>query len=126
MVERSWESTGLEILREKDFSGDRLNRPGVYVVCFGATWCPVTRRFIPRFVAEKSRLGGTLAIADITDTNGPLWDTFRIRITPSILVFREGKVHLRVDGRRFLGIVSSELSRLETVMPGAPPPGANR
>jgi len=112
VAERSWEATGLEVLREGDFSGVHLNRPGVYVVCFGATWCPVTRRFIPRFVAEKGKVGGTLAIADITDTDGPLWDTFRIRITPSVLVFREGEIHSRVDGRRFFGISSSELSRL--------------
>lgn len=123
MVERSWESTGLEILREKDFSGVRLNRPGIYVVCFGATWCPVTRRFIPKLVAERTKLGGTLAIADITDTNGPLWETFRIRITPSILVFRDGDVRLRVDGRRFVGISSSELARLVGAVPAGTPPG---
>lgn len=128
MVERSWDSTGLEILRENDFSGVRLNRPGIYVVCFGATWCPVTRRFIPKLLAEKTKIGGTLAIADITDTHGALWDTFRIRITPSILVFQDGSVYLRFDGRRFIGVSSSELSRLVATVPArtsadAPPGG---
>jgi thiol-disulfide isomerase/thioredoxin len=114
MTEPSWSSTGLEVLHDTDFSGTHLNRTGVYVVCFGATWCPVTRRFMPKFVAGQGKFGGTVAIADITDLESPLWETFRIRITPSILVFREGEVVRRVDGRRFLGIRSAALAELET------------
>lgn len=116
MSERSWTDTGLEVLGEKDFSGTRLNRPGVVVVCFGATWCPVTRRFMPRFVAERPRLSGTLAVADITDLNSTLWDTFHIRITPSIIVFRDGEIRTRVDGKRFFGITTSALTQLESTL----------
>lgn len=114
MRDDSWAPTGLEILREKDFEGTRLNRPGVYVVCFGALWCPITRRFMPKFVAGRGRVHGTLAIADITSTDSPLWDTFQIRITPSVLVFRDGHVQHRLDGTRFVGITTSGLSRLES------------
>ena len=110
--EVGWSSTGLEVLVTKDFREGRLDRPGLYVVCFSATWCPVTRRFMPKFVAEKGTLPGTLAVADITDLNDPLWDDFRIRITPSIIVFRDGAAHLRVDGRRFLGITGSAMAGL--------------
>jgi thiol-disulfide isomerase/thioredoxin len=119
--DRSWSSTGLEILREPDFSGTHLNRAGVYVVCFGATWCPPTRRFMPKFVAGKGKLGGTLAIADITDLKSPLWETFRIRITPSVLVFRDGEVERRLDGRRFVGLTSSSLAQLESPSPPSGP-----
>ena len=113
-VQRSpWEPTGLSVLRGEDFSGVRLNRSGTFVVCFGAAWCPITRRFMPKFVAERERIRGTLAIADITDTNDPLWDTFRIRITPSILAFQDGEVRIRVDGRRFIGVTAAAMRRLE-------------
>jgi len=88
----------------------------VYVVCFGATWCPPTRRFIPKLVAERGKLPGTLAIADITDLKDPLWDTFRIKITPSIVVFRDGVVQMRVDGKRIFGITGSALTRLEQAL----------
>ena len=115
-----WDSTGLEVLRTGDFSGDQLNRAGTFVVCFGAAWCPITRRFMPKFVAEHGRIRGTLAIADITDNRDPLWDTFRIRITPSIVVFEDGRVQLRIDGRRFIGIPRSALDRLETALPRPP------
>lgn len=114
MAAENWTSTGLEILVDKDFSGTRLNRPGVYVVCFGATWCSITRRFMPKFIAERGRLPATLAVADITDYDSLLWDAFRIRITPSIIVFREGEVQFRVDGKRFIGITGGALAQLES------------
>ncbi len=119
-TETPWSSTGLEVLREADFSGDRLGRPGVYVVCFAARWCPVTRRFLPGFVAERGKLGGTLAIADITEWESPLWETFRIRITPTVIVFHDGRVERRVDGRRFFGISPSALARLRTATSTSP------
>jgi len=110
----NWSSTGLEVLSTSDFPDGRLNRPGTYVVCFGATWCPPTRRFMPKFVALKGTLGAQVAIADITDRNDPLWDEFRIRITPSIIVFRDGNVQMRLDGRRFFGISDSDLTKLKS------------
>jgi thioredoxin-like negative regulator of GroEL len=113
MTDAPWASSGIEVLRTKDFLAQRLNRTGTYVVCFAAEWCPVTRRFMPKFVARKDALDGTLAIADITDTNDPLWDDFRIRITPSIVVFRDGMERTRIDGRRFIGITHSKMGRLE-------------
>lgn len=111
-----WSSSGLEVLGTRDFHDRQLNRPGTYVVCFGAEWCPVTRRFMPEFAARKDALPGTLAIADITDKEDPLWDRFRIRITPSIIVFRDGAEQMRVDGRRFLGITRSKLADLEKAL----------
>jgi thioredoxin-like negative regulator of GroEL len=116
MTETPWASTGLEVLGKKDFQDRRLNRPGTYVVCFAAPWCPHTRRFMPRFVARKDALPATLAIADITDTENPLWDDFRIRITPSIVVFRDGVEQSRIDGRRFIGITTSNMAKLEEAL----------
>lgn len=113
MSATSWESAGLEVLRQSDFSGTRLQRPGEYAVCFGAVWCPVTRRFMPRFVAQREKIPGVLAIADITDLESPLWDTFRIKITPTILFFHDGAIRARLDGKRFIGITAGALSQFE-------------
>jgi thioredoxin-like negative regulator of GroEL len=111
-----WAFTGLEVLRKTDFTEGRLSRPGTYIVCFGAAWCPVTRRFMPHFIALKNAVPATVAIADITDLNDPLWDDFRIRITPSIIVFRDGSVLQRLDGHRFLGITRSALEKFQESM----------
>jgi hypothetical protein len=116
MTAATWEGLGLEVLRTHDFVDGRLTRPGRYVVCFGATWCRPTRRFMPKFVAEKGAFPGTLAIADISDMNDPLWDVFRLRITPSIIVFQDGAVWKRVDGRRVFGITDPALAELRNTL----------
>ena len=69
---------------------------------------------MPKFVALNGTLAARVAIADITDRNDPLWDVFRIRITPSIIVFRDGNVQMRLDGRRFFGISDSDLTKLKS------------
>lgn len=112
-----WATVGLEVLQSSDFHGGQLNRSGLYVVCYAAEWCPVTRRFMPRFSALRATVHATLAIADITDLESPLWDDFQIRITPSIIVFNDGKVLQRVDGKRFIGITAGRLSVLERSIP---------
>lgn len=71
---------------------------------------------MPSFLALHGKVPGTMAIADITDTDNPLWDDFRIRISPSILVFRDGALVSRVDGRRFLGITRSDLRKFEQTL----------
>ncbi len=114
-----WASMGVEVFTTGDFPDGRLNRPGTWIVCFAAAWCPVTRRFLPKFLVRRGSTPPP-AIADITDRNDPLWDTFRIRITPSILVFRDGNVLPRIDGRRFFGVTAGDLARLELAFPRGP------
>lgn len=128
----SWDSTGLEVLKTGDFDGTRLKRPGIYAVCFGATWCPPTRQFVPKFVARNGHLPATLAMADITAWEDPLWDVFDIKITPTMVVFRDGEPVSRFDGRRMLGLRESDLDKLAASLdalrttPGAAPGNSSR
>jgi hypothetical protein len=124
---RSWETVGLEVLTTGDFDGTRLQRPGVYAVCFGATWCYPTRRFVPKFASRKGSIPAHLAIADITRWEDPLWDVFRIRITPTMMVFLDGEPIGRFDGRRVIGLRPSDLDKLEAlVVRSAATAGADR
>jgi Thioredoxin len=111
-----WEDQGLEVLRTKDFDARRLQREGVYAVCFGAIWCGPTRVFVPKFVARNGRVPATLAIADITDWDDPLWDTFEIKITPTMMVFQNGALTGRFDGRRFRGLGDADLDKLQALL----------
>ena len=81
---------------------------------------------MPKFVARNGRLPATVAIADITDWDDPLWDSFRIKITPTVLAFRDGSPVGRFDGRRMLGLGESHLDRLTALLEGlaiSKPPG---
>jgi thioredoxin-like negative regulator of GroEL len=99
------------------------------VVCFGAEWCPYARRFVPKFADRRGAIAGTFALADITDLKDPLWDTFRIRVTPSVVVFQDGVEVARLDGRRFLGITDAAFARFGAAIgpprSGGPTPGAS-
>ena len=112
----TWDGLGLEVLHTGDFDGTHLKRKGVYSVCFGATWCPPTRRFVPKFVARSGKYPGTFAIGDITDWDDPLWDTFRIKITPTMVIFRDGRPVERFDGRRLIGLREHELDELGAIL----------
>jgi thioredoxin-like negative regulator of GroEL len=112
----SWEGLGVEVLHTSDFVGTQLKREGTYAVCFGATWCPPTRAFVPKFVARAGRLPATLAIADITDWDDPLWDSFRIKISPTMVAFQDGGPVGRFDGRRMLGLGESHLDELSALL----------
>jgi thioredoxin-like negative regulator of GroEL len=112
VADDGWAHTGLEVLHTADFEGVRLKRPGVYAVCFAATWCPPTQRFVPQFVARKGSAPASFAMADITDMEDPLWDSFHIDITPTMAVFQDGKVVGRFDGRPALALDERDLDKL--------------
>lgn len=116
MAEQGWESTGLEVLHTGDFDGRTLKRPGLYAVCFAATWCPPTRRFVPTFVERSRRVPVRFAMADITDMDEPLWDTFAIEITPTMALFQDGRLTHRFDGRRVIGLRAKDLDALESAV----------
>jgi hypothetical protein len=113
-----WQGLGLEVLGSSDFDGTNLRRDGVYAVCFGATWCLPTRGFAPKFAGQHRLPGVALAMADITQTSNPLWDVFRIKITPTMIVFRNGLPVGRIDGKLVLGLRGPDLERLGVLLAG--------
>jgi thioredoxin 1 len=101
----------MEVLSASDFQRDRLNRPGTYLVDFSATWCPYCRGFLPWFAAREGTLHATLAVADISDEDSPLWDDFDLKVTPSMIAFRDGAAIGRWNGRRWYGLDEGHLDQ---------------
>lgn len=73
-------------------------------------------RLRPKFVDRKGRLPAKLAIAEITEWKGPLWDSFQIKITPTMVVFRDGTPVGRLDRPRFIGLRDSDLDQLADLL----------
>jgi thioredoxin 1 len=101
----------MERLAPDDFDGDRLRRPGRYLVCFVATWCPFCRAFEPRFSARGSRLGATGAFADVSDEESPLWERFHLDAIPTLVAFEDGAPVGRIDGVLGRGLDDRALDR---------------
>jgi hypothetical protein len=116
-----WEGAGIEVLDAEAFEGTCLERNGGSAVGFGATWCLPTRGFVPKFVARTDRLGARTVLADIPDLESPLWDTFSIQRTPTIVVFRDGRTAERLDGRRIVGLRNSDRDRRTEMLSGLSP-----
>lgn len=86
------------ILGPDDFQGNRLLRPGTWVVAFLADWCPFCRDFAPKIFGAGGQ-GYQIAGANVSEPDSLLWDVFGIEVIPTVIVFRNGSVVFRADGR---------------------------
>jgi thiol-disulfide isomerase/thioredoxin len=86
----------LERLDARAFDGQKLRRNGTWAVAFLAEWCPFCHAFAPEFARLGN--GSNLAVGDLTDYDGPLWDVFGIEVVPTVLVFRDGEIVYRANG----------------------------
>ena len=72
---------------------------------FYSSWCPYCRRFLPVFDKNVSSRGVNLVLrVRVDDYDNPLWDDYSIGAVPTVLLFEEGKVCRRLDGRYGLGL----------------------
>ncbi len=111
----------METIPPAEFEGDRLRRPGRVVVAFVADWCPYCRAFLPHFEAWSKEASVPFALGNVSDEESPLWDTFQIKIVPTVVAFEDGKIAWRVDGRWARGISEKEFRRGFAPWSAAPP-----
>ncbi len=81
-----------------------LNNKSVLAI-FYSSWCPYCMRFVPIFskkVAEKKIENIVHVLLD--DYDNPLWDDYGISAVPTIILFENGKVASRLDGRLGSGL----------------------
>jgi thioredoxin 1 len=98
------------------FDGDRLRRPGTWVVGFLADWCPFCRSFAPRLEGLGDRASLHVAMADLTDEENPLWERFNVEVVPTVVVFRDGTVSFRRDGRLGRGLGPADLQAIRAAL----------
>jgi len=118
---RTW-----ELLDAGAFRGERLDRPGTWVVAFLADWCPFCRAL--RTVLEEWETDGrfSMAVGDVTDDRSALWEVFRLEVVPTVVVFRDGAVVFRADGDLGSGLSARQLTEVRDAASGRPPRTAAR
>ena len=60
---------------------------GKVPVLFTTDWCGYCRRFLPHY-RKAAPAGWTV---DISDDDDPLWDSFGIRVVPTVILFEDGR-----------------------------------
>lgn len=75
------------------------------LVLFYSSWCPFCRRFIPVFEEYAEKPGSfTTVKVQLDEDENPLWETYSIDAVPSIILFKNGEVHRRLDCQRGIGL----------------------
>jgi thiol-disulfide isomerase/thioredoxin len=87
--------------------GKIIETPGPHLIVFAAKWCGFCSRFLDQARALKSSVGLTLIDADEPDES--LWDDYSIKIVPTLVVFDNGQIVFRRDGKSGAGLKMSDL-----------------
>ncbi|MGP8071815.1 MAG: thioredoxin family protein [Thermoplasmata archaeon] len=106
----------MESLSEDRFEGQTLRKLGRYAVVFSADWCPFCRAFLPEFASLEGSPGYHVARAPLDDLDNPLWEQFAIEVVPTVLVFRDGEITLRIDGVAGVGLSSRDVDRTRAAL----------
>jgi thioredoxin 1 len=82
-----------------------LSKSKKVMVLFYATWCPFCVRFVPTFDEEIAPFKFDHVVhALLDDYDNPLWDDYDISAVPTIILFEDGKVSKRLDGKLGRGL----------------------
>lgn len=93
-----------------DPSGLRIG--GITAVAFTASWCPYSRGFERAFRAWTPPPGVRKIKADISSETNPMWDTHRVKITPTVIIMQDGEEVWRQNGRSNRGLGPKDLERM--------------
>ena len=89
----------------KDDLDSPLKKSKKVLVLFYASWCPFCRRFLHAFDKNYSRYNFNIVLrVKVDDDDNPLWEEYSIGAVPTVILFEEGKVCRRLDGRFGYGL----------------------
>jgi thiol-disulfide isomerase/thioredoxin len=80
-------------------------------VLFYATWCPFSQRFLPIF-EEYSRSNPKECLRIIVDEEPDVCEEFAIEYYPTVIMFKNGKMHRRLDSEPGVGLNKKQLEDL--------------
>ncbi len=77
-------------------------------VLFYASWCPFSRRFLPIF-EEYEKTNPDKCVKVVIDDKPDVCEEYGIEYYPTVLLFRRGKVHKRLDSEPHIGLTKAQL-----------------
>lgn len=77
-------------------------------VLFYASWCPFSQKFLPEFI-ESSIIRGECHVRIVIDDKEEVIDKYGIKVYPTVLYFRNGKLTKRLDGTADVGLNERQL-----------------
>ena len=97
--------------KKKSTFHDKIDSKDKAVVLFYATWCPHSQRFLPIF-EEYSKSNPTECLRVIVDEEPDVCEEYGIEYYPTVIMFKKGKVHKRLDAEPGVGLNKKQLKEL--------------
>ena len=104
------EKRKIEVSRSSSLGREIENKDRAFVL-FYATWCPFSQRFLPVF-EEYARGNPQECMSVVVDDRPDLCEEYAIEYYPTVLLFKKGKVHKRLDAEPGVGLTKKQLSEL--------------
>ncbi len=99
-----------QVSQKSSASNEIENKEKAYVL-FYATWCPFSQRFLPIF-EEYARSNPGECLSVIVDDDPDVCETYSIEYYPTVILFKKGKIHRRLDAEPGVGLSKAQLKDL--------------
>ena len=96
--------------KKSDLSDQVKGKEKAYVL-FYATWCPFSQRFLPIF-QEYAKKNPEECLSIIVDEDPEVCEEYAIEYYPTVIMFKKGKVHKRLDAEPGVGLNKRQLKDL--------------
>jgi len=93
--------------RKSTFHENIKNKDNAFVL-FYATWCPFSQEFLPIF-EEYSRSNPKECLSIIVDEEPDVCEEYAIEYYPTVIMFKKGRVHKRLDSEPRVGLNKKQL-----------------
>ncbi|MGD0330431.1 MAG: thioredoxin family protein [Nitrososphaeria archaeon] len=97
--------------KQKSPIQSEIERKEKTCVLFYATWCPFSQRFLPIF-EEYSKSNPEECLSVVIDDKPDVCEEFAIDYYPTVILFKKGKVHKRLDAQPGVGLNKKQLMDL--------------
>jgi len=87
-----------------------LRQPGPHLVLFAVKWCGYCSIFLEQIRSLNSGSDVEIDLVDADNPDESLWDDFSIVKVPTLIVFKDGQVVFRKDGRSPLSLSGGGLN----------------
>ena len=95
----------------KDTIKSEISQKDRAFVLFYATWCPFSQRFLPVF-EEFAESNSKECLSIVVDDQPEVCEEYSIEYYPTVILFRKGRMHKRLDAKPGIGLDRKQLKEL--------------
>ncbi len=87
---------------------DEIQKRDKTIVLFYASWCPFSQKILPIF-EEYAKSNPLECLTLMMDDKEHLCDEYSIEFYPTVIFFKKGKIHKRLDSQHGIGLTEKQL-----------------